>query len=467
MDPHRYASIFPPMSLEEFEELCEDIQTHGLREPILTYQRKILDGRHRERACGLTGVQARYEEFEGTELEAIHCVVSLNAKRRHLDSGQRATSAAKMTEFLDQVQRAAKKRQREGGKEAGRGRPKEKVEERIPQPYRKPESRDTIATAVGTNGKYVDAAVKLQKQAPDLFEKVHAGELKIPQAKREMARREKRAALKAKCNEVTAVLGAGPKRDLGWEIITGDFLEVVSSVEFAKPRLIFADPPYNLGINYGDHHHDDLEDDEYIRWANQWIRACANILADDGSLWILISDEYAAEYGCLIKNAGLTIRSWIIWYESFGVNCANKFNRTHRHLFYAVKDPKHFVFNADAVSRPSDRQTKYRDSRAAPSGKIWDDVWGITPAIPRLIDNHPERIPDFPTQLPTSLLMPIVRCASDPGDLVIDPFCGSGTTGAVCIRTDRRFVGIEESEAFADVARSRLLALSGDLIHAS
>jgi site-specific DNA-methyltransferase (adenine-specific) len=109
------------------------------------------------------------------------------------------------------------------------------------------------------------------------------------------------------------------------------------------------------------------------------------------------------------------------------------------------------------VNRPSDRQTKYGDSRADPAGKCWDDVWGITPPIPRLVDNHHERIPDFPTQLPLDLLRPIVSAHSDPGDLVLDPFSGSGTTGCACIELGRRFVGIELSEKFADLSRKRLL----------
>jgi site-specific DNA-methyltransferase (adenine-specific) len=118
-----------------------------------------------------------------------------------------------------------------------------------------------------------------------------------------------------------------------------------------------------------------------------------------------------------------------------------------------VKDPTRFVFNAKAINRPSDRQTKYYDGRANPKGKNWDDVW----IIPRLTGTSKERIPDFPTQLPLELLRPIVGCASDEGDLVVDPFCGSATTGIACLERNRRFLGIEKSHQFASSGIDRML----------
>ena len=87
------------------------------------------------------------------------------------------------------------------------------------------------------------------------------------------------------------------------------------------------------------------------------------------------------------------------------------------------------------------------------AGKTLDDVWTD---IPRLAGTHAERIPSFPTQLPVSLLRRVVSCCTDPGDLVIDPFCGSGTTGAAAVGLGRRFLGVERSAEFADLARLRL-----------
>ena len=180
---------------------------------------------------------------------------------------------------------------------------------------------------------------------------------------------------------------------------------------------------------------------------------CYEALAEDGSLWLMINDEYAADLLLVARDdIGLHFRSWVKWYETFGVNCSNNFNRTSRHIFYFVVDPKRFVFNETAALRPSDRQEKYGDTRAQSSGKILDDVW----QIPRLTGTAKERIPDVPTQLPLELVSRIVQISSEPGDLVVDPFNGSGTTGVAAIRGKRKYIGIDASEKFIDIADKRL-----------
>src|SRR5207253_1379433 len=85
------------------------------------------------------------------------------------------------------------------------------------------------------------------------------------------------------------------------------------------------------------------------------------VLRADGTFWLAIGDEFAAELKLLFQNdLGLKSRSWVIWYYTFGVNCKQKFSRSHAHLFYFVKDAKHFTFNADAIRVPSARQLRRR-----------------------------------------------------------------------------------------------------------
>jgi DNA modification methylase len=130
-----------------------------------------------------------------------------------------------------------------------------------------------------------------------------------------------------------------------------------------------------------------------------------------------------------------------------------------------VVDPNNFVFNAEAVKRPSARQEKYNDARAAEGGKIWDSVWGFgdNPAIPRLCGTFKEAIPDSPApQLPQKLLRPIIACASDPGDLVLDPFTGNATTGVGAISLGRRFVGCEKREPIYEIATKAMRAATYD-----
>ena len=276
-------------------------------------------------------------------------------------------------------------------------------------------------------------------------------EMKPAEALREIRSRKRRLELEEAAAKAVEHESGRPE----WSILNVDVLDGLAAVrdEHGPARLIFTDPPYNIGIDYGTGKDaDSLSDGAYLRWVDEWIGLCCDCLTDDGSLWVMIGDEYAAEYAMILKRRGLTLRSWIKWYETFGVNCQNKFNRTSRHIFYAVKDEKSFLFNPEPVTRPSDRQTKYGDSRASAGGKLWDDVW----QIPRLTGTCAERIPDFPTQLPLALVEPIVLCASMSGDLVVDPFNGSGTTGVASVRNGRKYVGVEKSETFSDVAHVRL-----------
>jgi site-specific DNA-methyltransferase (adenine-specific) len=238
-------------------------------------------------------------------------------------------------------------------------------------------------------------------------------------------------------------------------IIQGDCLDILSRLERGSVDLMLADPPCSRGIDDGPHYDDSRASADYLAWCKRWIDASVPTLADDGSMWVLISDEWAAEFDLMLRNSGLTRRSWVIWYESFGVNCIRKFNRCKRHLFHTVRDPKRFTFNREAVSIASARLAKYGDKRANPAGKVMDDVWNI----PRIAGTFRERIKGFPTQLPVELLRRIVGCSSNPGDLVVDLFSGSATTGVVCIQTGRGYLGVELSPRFAELSRQRLASV--------
>ncbi len=236
-------------------------------------------------------------------------------------------------------------------------------------------------------------------------------------------------------------------------IIHGDCIDEMKKLDARSVRLIFADPPYNIGVDYGQGKaKDQLSAGKYRDWCARWIKLCIRLLTEDGSLWLMINDEWADSMGVVLGEHGLHRRSWIKWYETFGVNCTNNFNRCSRHIFYCVKDPKNFVFNADAVRRPSDRQVKYNDKRATPDGKIWDNVW----QIPRLTGTAKERIPDFPTQIPLAITRAIVGCASDPGDMVLDPFSGSASTGVAAIESGREYIGIEKNKNYCRLSKQRL-----------
>jgi len=453
---HPIACIFPMLSDDELSALADDIRAHGQREPIVMFEGAVLDGRNRWLACKMAEVEPITKQFAGDKRAALAYVWSAGAMRRDLKPGQKSAANAEREKLdaeyaaeLDAMRREA------ANKKIGNAikQNKEiKVQRIVPQIKDTSKLTDhKIAEAIGTNRTYVNDARKIYDKRPDLHEKVKSGAMTIPQAKTEIKRQEKREELDNKAAAVKEAFADQPT----WTLINQDVIDGLESVlaNHGPARLIFTDPPYNIGIKYGDHHDDSMPRAEFISWCKEWMQLCESCLTDDGSLWVMINDEYAADFVLNLRDkCGLTLRSWIKWYETFGVNCSNNFNRTSRHILYFVKDNKNFVFNETTVLRPSDRQAKYGDSRASSSGKIMDDVW----QIPRLTGTCGERIPDVPTQIPMELVRRIVEVASEPGDLVIDPFNGSGTTGAVCIQTNRKYIGIDASEAFIDIADKRL-----------
>ncbi|MFN9914595.1 MAG: DNA methyltransferase, partial [Pirellulaceae bacterium] len=103
------------------------------------------------------------------------------------------------------------------------------------------------------------------------------------------------------------------------------------------------------------------------------------VLKGDGSFWLAIGDEYAAELKLEAQKVGFFPRSWVVWYYNFGVHCKYKFARSHVHHFYFVKDQKKFTFNRASVAVPSARQLVYNDHRQNPEGRLPDDTWILRP----------------------------------------------------------------------------------------
>jgi site-specific DNA-methyltransferase (adenine-specific) len=245
--------------------------------------------------------------------------------------------------------------------------------------------------------------------------------------------------------------------DLRNQIICADCVELLAQVKQPFADLVFADPPFNIGYKY-DKYHDQRASEKYLAWTRDWIGACAGVLKPQGSFYIAIGDEYAAQIKLILEDeVGLTLRNWIIWHYSFGQQTKNKFARSHTHILYFVKDAKDFTFNDDMVRVISDRQKKYGDKRANPAGKMPDDVWN---EYPRVCGTFRERT-GFPCQMPESLLARIIRVSSNEGDWVLDPFCGSGTTAVVAHKLNRTYTSIDISETYVEAAKERIAESEG------
>jgi len=302
-------------------------------------------------------------------------------------------------------------------------------------------------------------------------------------------------------------------------IVQGDCIKKLKTLDAGSVDLVFADPPFNIGYDY-DEYDDKRSCEDYLGWSKRWISEVIRVLKPDGTFWLAIGDEYAAELKVMAtRDLELTCRSWVVWYYTFGVHCKHKFTRSHAHLFYFVKDPKKFTFNTDDIRVPSARQLVYADKRANPKGRVPDDTWIIQPNaeksksrkvekskrrndrqtespipnpqspisngwvlrpqdlpegftadsdtwyFPRVCGTFKERGGFHGCQMPEQLLGRIIKACSNEGDLVVDPFAGSGTTLAVAKKLGRKYLGTEISEQYVAEIRARLSRIKpGDLL---
>lgn len=255
------------------------------------------------------------------------------------------------------------------------------------------------------------------------------------------------------------------------QIHPGDCIAGMQRIPDGAIDLTFADPPFNIGYDY-DEYDDRLDSEKYIEWSSKWMAEVYRTLKSDGTFWLAIGDDYAAELKIAAQQLGFHTRNWVVWYYTFGVHCKSKFTRSHTHLFYFTKDPKQFTFNFKAVAVPSARQLVYNDKRSNPAGRTPDDTWilrpqdcvdGFTPEedtwyFPRVAGTFKERAGFHSCQMPEQLLGRIIRGCSHEEEVVLDPFSGSATTLTVAKKLGRNYLGFELSNEYVKSGLKRLEA---------
>lgn len=265
------------------------------------------------------------------------------------------------------------------------------------------------------------------------------------------------------------------------QIYNVDCIAGMNSLPEGSVDLVFADPPFNIGYKY-DVYEDRMAAEDYLKWSGEWMSGVYRALKPDGTFWLAIGDDFAAELKLEAQKVGFHTRSWVIWYYTFGVNCKHKFSRSHTHLFYFVKDPRNFTFRStDLANRiPSARMLVYNDKRQNPVGRLPDDTWIIPPELektfalrpqdleecyqpnesdwyfPRVAGTFKERAGFHGCQMPEQLLGRIIRTCSEKNETVMDPFSGSASTLVVAKKLGRQFLGFEMSEDYAERGTERL-----------
>lgn len=248
---------------------------------------------------------------------------------------------------------------------------------------------------------------------------------------------------------------------LPYRLYLDDCLERLASIPEDTFDLIFADPPYNLSndgftckggrmvsVNKGNWDRSEGFENDY-NFHYSWLAACQRVLKPNGTIWV--SGTYHSIFSCghAMQSLGYHILNDISWFKpNASPNLSRRFfTASHETLIWSKKNKQAIhTFHYEAM-----RQGDFSHDRLKAEGKQMRSVWAIayTPASEKQHGYHP-------TQKPIKLLERVVLSSSNEGDLVLDPFCGSGTTGLVAIANGRRFVGIDREAEYIELTRKRL-----------
>ena len=415
---HPACLLFPKLGKAELQELADDIKANGLRNPVVRYQGKILDGRNRLSACEIAGVKPRFVEWNGTG-SPVEWVISENLIRRHLTSSQRAVVAH---DLLPMLEAEAKQRQRLG---MGRGK---RVSKELDTLSGKGAASSIAARITKTNATYVQAVKNISIETPELVEELRNGNLTVPEA-RELARtpssirkkvlgvvnnggakrkvsrliREATiAARKASARRYASANGEADKQG----ILHGDMKILQKRLENGSVKMFLTDPPYSHPELYG-------------RLAEL---AAAKLMP--GGLCLAY-----AEPGRLLEVLD-AMREHLTYWWTFAVP------------------------HVDVPRYVNDRHIQNKWKPVVAFGR------GSVPLPPEWLGDFLEgggRDKRFHSWgQPESEARYLVTRLTEAGDLVVDPFCGGGTVPAVCKVLGRKWLATEIDKETVAVARKRL-----------
>ena len=244
--------------------------------------------------------------------------------------------------------------------------------------------------------------------------------------------------------------------------IQADLFDVLPLMPDAFADLIIIDPPYNLAKDFNGTKFKSMSNDDYENYLRSWFGKVCDKLKPDGSLYLCGDWKSTAAMQRVIEESGLTILNRITWQREKGRGAKTNWKNGMEDIWFAVKDPKNYYFNVEAVMMKRKVIAPYRvdgvakdwmeteegNFRITYPSNFWDDI-----SIP--FWSMPENT-DHPTQKPEKLIAKLILASSQPGDVVFDPFLGSGTTSVVAKKLGRIYCGVELNELYCLFAAKRL-----------
>jgi adenine-specific DNA-methyltransferase len=260
---------------------------------------------------------------------------------------------------------------------------------------------------------------------------------------------------------VVARLGRPVFRAPGVAIYHGDCLALLQQLSGHPFGLTVTSPPYNIGKAY----EEPRPVEDYLTWCAQWIAEIHRLTDPYGAFWLnlgyleLTGRAMAIPIPYLLWNrVPFYLVQEIVWNYGAGVAGKRTFSPRNEKFLWYVKNPSRYAFNLDDVRDPEVKypnQKKNGKLKCNPLGKNPTDVWQFPKVTSGTDRSSAERTP-HPAQFPVAVIERIVKACSTPGDLVVDPFLGSGTVAEVAVRCGRPVLGIEIQEAYVDIARKRI-----------
>ena len=242
--------------------------------------------------------------------------------------------------------------------------------------------------------------------------------------------------------------------------------ENMSEIEDGSVSLVITSPPYNIGIRYGNKHEngraveskgvkykDELSEEEYLELLRRVFQECKRVLKKNGSIWINIKNRYKDDmiippFWLLELFKDMYLKNIIIWNFDWGGSTNKRFAPRYEYVFWFTKDKNEYIFNLDDIKIPA---LNYRPDRFPSQWKNPTDVWYIQ----MVSGNYPERT-SHPAQYPEELIERIIKVASNEGEIVLDPFIGSGTTARVAKDLKRKFIGYDTNPEYIKITEERL-----------
>jgi site-specific DNA-methyltransferase (adenine-specific) len=230
------------------------------------------------------------------------------------------------------------------------------------------------------------------------------------------------------------------------ELLEGDAISLLKKINTNSVDVVIADPPYNLGKDYGNNH-DQKTFDEYMEFSRNWIKEARRILKDTGTIYIFMGVRFISYlYSLLEEEYNFIFNSWITWHYTQGLGKTKGFSPRHDDILMFTKTDE-YKFILDEIRIPQKYYRSVNNMRGANPGDVW--MFSHVHYCNKNRQNHP-------TQKPEGLVERMVLASSEEGDMIVDPFSGSGTTLRVCQQLNRNCIGIELNPEYVQLTKERL-----------